>query len=94
MDMYVRRARSAFYPPAPVGVKVKAYTTLDLFEQACKIDRVAGLAWQRQLSSIHERKIWETISMIPGEYMSEIAREFTARLLLTNIDRLLSLNIS
>ncbi|WGG48590.1 hypothetical protein [Rugamonas sp. DEMB1] len=93
MAAYVRRARSAFYPPAPVGAKVKAYPTLELFELACKMDPLAGLAWQGQLAAIEEQKIREVISMVPDEHMSGIAREFTAKLLLTNIDRLLSLKI-
>lgn len=93
MAAYVRRARSAFYPPAPVGAKVKAYPTLELFELACKMDPLAGLAWQGQLAAIEEQKIREVISMVPDENMSGIAREFTAKLLLTNIDRLLSLKI-
>ena len=93
MEAYVRRARSAFYPPAPVDAKVKAYPTLELFEQACKMDPLAGIAWQGQLAAIEELKIREAIAMVPDKYMSRVAREFTARLLLVNIDRLLSLKI-
>jgi hypothetical protein len=93
MAAYVCRARSAFYPPAPPDVKVKAYTTTDLFEVAAKADPVAAMAWQGKLATIEERQLQEIIGKVPAEHMSDIARQFTLQLLLANIDRLLSLKI-
>lgn len=93
MDAYVSRARSAFYPAAAPGVKVKAYLTLDLFQLACKMDPIAGRAWQTQLGKITEKQFVEVISRVPVGLMSDVAKEFTKKLLFANIDRLLSLEI-
>lgn len=93
MDAYVSRARSAFYPAAAPGVRVKAYHTLDLFQLACKMDPIAGRAWQTQLERITEQQFAGVISRVPHGQMSDLAKEFTAKLLRANIGRLLSLEI-
>jgi hypothetical protein len=89
MAAYVCRARSAFYPNAAGDTKVKAYLTFDLFALACKMDPVAGRAWLERLARISDTSIEDLIAKVPASAMSSIAREFTAKLLRTNIDRLI-----
>ena len=93
MDAYVRKARSAFYPNAAGDKKVKAYLTFDLFQLACKMDPVAGRAWQARLAKISEANIRELIAKVPASQMSDIAREFTEKLLKANSVRLINLDI-
>lgn len=89
MPAYVARARSAFYPHAAGNAKVKAHFTYDLFQLACKVDPVAGAAWKGQLGNISDATIVNIINQVPAKLMSDVAREFTAKLLRANIDRLI-----
>jgi hypothetical protein len=89
MSAYVAKARSAFYPPAAGDAKVKAHLTYDLFQLAYKVDPVAGEAWKGRLGSINDAAIASVINQVPAKLMSDVAREFTAKLLRANIDRLI-----
>ena len=89
MAAYVAKARSAFYPHAAGNAKVKAYLTFDLFQLAHKADPLAGDAWKARLADIRDDTIASVIDEVPGHLMSDIAREFTAKLLRANIDRLI-----
>ena len=93
MEKYVSRARSAFYPNATVDAKVKTFFTLELFQLACQMDLDAGRAWQAKLAGISNASIQNVIAQIPTALMSDIAREFTEKLLKTNMNRLASLDI-
>jgi len=94
LDAYVLRARSAIYPNAAGDAKVKAYLTSDLFQLAYRADPKAGKAWMERLGSIGDTDIQAVIAKVPPDLMSEVAREFTAKLLRKNIDRLMVLDVS
>jgi hypothetical protein len=93
IESYVCKARSALYPNTSADVKVKPYLTYELFEIVWRSQPEAGNAWLNRLRQISMDSVRETISRIPNQYMSEIAKEFTARLLHLNITRLLALKI-
>ena len=93
IESYICKARSALYPNAAGDNKVKAYLTSELFQIACKMDPVAGQAWRDRLADITGAKINAVIDEIPDAKMSGVAREFTARLLKLNLDRLIALEI-
>lgn len=89
MAAYVAKARSAFYPHAAGNAKVKAHLTYDLFQMAYKADPIAGRAWISRLADISDPAIAAVIKEVPGHLMSDVAREFTAKLLRANMDRLI-----
>lgn len=93
IESYVKKARSALYPHTTGDVKVKAFLTTEAFKYAWKIYPVAGNAWRERLANISSASVWDTISQVPEEHMSEAARDFTARLLDLNRDRLLALTL-
>lgn len=89
MAAYVAKARSAFYPHVAGHAKVKAHLTYDLFQLAHKADPEAGEAWKARLADIRDDTIAAVINEVPRHLMSDVAREFTAKLLRANIDRLI-----
>lgn len=91
---YVKRAKSSMYPNASADVKAKSYLGIELFEIACRIDAAAGLAWRTRLEAISKECVRDVIDRIPTNHMSDIAKNFTEKLLELNIARLLQLNIS
>lgn len=94
IEAYVRRARSALYPNAAGDTKVKPYLTTEAFEYAWKLRPDAGNVWRERLESISLGNIWDAINQVPKEHMSDVTREFTARLLQLNSERLIALKIS
>jgi hypothetical protein len=93
ISTYVSKARSAMYPNSPPDVKTKSYLGLDLLELACKLDIVAARAWRSRLAQISSNSIRHIIDEVPDQYMSKIAKDFTATLLSVNKDRILSLEL-
>jgi hypothetical protein len=89
LEAYAARARSAFYPHAAGDTKVKAYLTHDLFQLARKEDARSGDMWIERLASIDDDAIANIINRVPGHLMSDVAREFTAKLLKVNFDKLI-----
>lgn len=89
LEAYTARARSAFYPHAAGDTKVKAYLTYDLFQLARKEDARAAEVWIQRLANISDDAISGVINRVPSHLMTDIAREFTAKLLRVNINRLI-----
>lgn len=89
LEAYAARARSAFYPNAAGESKVKAYLTHVLFQLSHKEDVRAGDIWIERLASISDTDIADIINQVPGRLMTDVAREFTAKLLRVNINRLI-----
>lgn len=89
LEAYTARARSAFYPHAAGDTKVKAYLTHDLFQLAYKEDVRAGEVWLERLESISDNQITDIINRVPAHLMTDVAREFTAKLLRINTNRLI-----
>jgi hypothetical protein len=93
IQKYVTTARSALYPLAPLGEKVKALSTIDAFHIAWKMRPEAGRIWLGRLAAIPAAIIKDTIEGVPSELMSDLAKEFTLRLLEANRNRLLALKL-
>lgn len=85
---YVLGARSALYPHVIEG-KPKALLTLDAYRYAARHSKVAGEAWRAKLAGISDAMVRSVISQVPSELMSNVAKEFTERLLQLNKARIL-----
>jgi len=90
IEAYVRKARSAMYPNSPSNIKPKALLNLDLFIEVKKIAPVAAAAWLSRLEMISASDIKGIIERIPESHMSDVARDFTHKLLILNQERLLN----
>lgn len=90
LEAFTAKARSAFYPNAAVGAKPRAYFTHELFRLVHKEDVQAGDMWLERLAGISDNHMLGVINEVPAHLMSEIAREFTFKLLRININRLIA----
>lgn len=93
IEKYVTTARSALYPMAAPGAKVKSLLTLEAFIVGWKMRPVAGRIWLDRLASIPSHVIRGTIDLVPDEYMTATTKEFTHRLLEANRQRLLAVKL-
>jgi len=90
IEAYVRKARSAMYPNSPSNIKLKALLNLDLFIEIRKLAPAAAAAWLSRLEMISASDIKGIIERIPEGHMSDVARDFTHKLLILNQERLLN----
>jgi hypothetical protein len=93
MPAYVRRAASGLYPPKAdlAEGKVKPMATIDAFMYAMRLRPLAAKHWLKNLSYVPPDFIGQIVSMIPPTHATEVTKEFTARLLQENRNRLLAL---
>ncbi|NHZ35051.1 HipA domain-containing protein [Massilia rubra] len=89
LEAFLARARSALYPNVASGIKSRAYLAFELVELMWKSYPNACLVWTRQLENISTKDIHELIEKIPNGYMTSVAEEFTAQLLISNQNRLI-----
>jgi len=90
ISKFVETARSGLYtnPNENAG---KSLLTLDAFEGAAAFSRDAATEWKERLLGVDRTTISDVISMVPSEWMSAQARDFTAELLCLNRERILRL---
>jgi hypothetical protein len=83
---FAAKGRSAFYesPAAP-----RPLLLMDAFRAFAS--RVPGAArlWQERLRAVTTEEVYGILSAVPGDRMSNVCRDFTARLLEVNRERLL-----
>lgn len=84
---YVRKAKSQFQDP----LTNKRLKLLEAFRQYALMEKVAALAWLERLSKIENFQIQVIISKIPNLLMSDMAKEFTLKLIISNRDNLLEM---
>jgi len=87
MDAYVKRARSAFYSTAS---DTKPLSTLEAFVEAATRRRDAARFWLSKLEGISLSDPRSIIDRVPKEEMSNIAKEFSQRIIELNRQRLLA----
>ena len=90
MDRYVQRARSAFYSRAR---DTKPMSTLEAFSEAAIIRPDAARFWLSKLEKVSLSDTRSIIDRVPKEEMSDIANDFTQRIIELNKQRLLATEI-
>lgn len=90
MDNYIKRARSAFYSKPS---DVKPSSTLDAFREIAKKRRDAARSWLKRLEMISSSDTRAILDRVPKEEMSDIAVEFTQKILDLNRERLLETEV-
>lgn len=93
IEHYVTTARSALYPPLGAQGKTRPLLTIEAFEQGWRTRPQAGQEWLDKLGAVSDQHTRDAINMVPDNIMTPVAKDFTARLLKSNRDRLLSLTI-
>lgn len=88
---YIALARSAMFPIAPHGTRIKALYTLEAFESAAIHAVDAASEWRDRLEAVDHVAVERIIDNIPDTLMTDVARQFTFELLKLNRDRLLHL---
>ncbi len=89
---YAENARSGFFPHV-VQEKPTPLYTLDAFAQIAQHSKDAGKEWQDRLAAIDGNKVNTIISNVPTDVMTDIAKEFTEKLLEINRARILKVSI-
>lgn len=84
---YVKKAKSQFQDP----LTKKRLKLLEAFRQYALIEQSAAIAWLERLKGIEAFQIQEIISKVPSLLMSDMAKEFTLRLVISNRDNLLEM---
>lgn len=92
ISRYVTLARSALFPHS-VGERPKALTTLEAFSLASRHGYDAALEWRERLQAVDRNAVARIIDGVPGQLMTDIAREFTLQLLWLNRERVLDCEI-
>jgi excisionase family DNA binding protein len=88
LGKYVERARSAFYNTPN---DAKPLLTFEAFKLAAAGREYSARSWLNKLENVTEAEIKTVIDRVPGEEMSQVAREFTWKILDLNKNRLLAL---
>lgn len=91
MEKYVERARSAFYLTQNSS---KPLSTIDAFQEAASKRPEAARLWLKQLEGISPSDTRSILERIPKTEITEVAIEFTQKILELNRERLLKLRIS
>ncbi len=86
MDRYVQRAKSAFYG---TPTATRPLSTLEAFVEAAKRNRDAARCWLDRLEKISPSDARSIIDLVPQGEMSQVAKEFTHRIIELNRQRLL-----
>ena len=81
---FSKKARSSFYDGGPKPLKTYA-----AFQAIADRKPDAAKRWQSRLSELSEVDLQPVLDLIPAERMTGIAREFTLKLILVNLNRLL-----
>lgn len=76
LDAYVAKARSALH-----DANGHLLGTTAAFETACSMSPASGGAWLERLRSIRRETYADTVSRVPGQTMSALARSFALGLL-------------
>lgn len=92
IEHYVTTARSSLYPHGIQG-KTRSLLTIEAFEHAWRNRPQAGQEWLDKLRNVSDQNTRDAVNMVPDNIMTPVAKDFTARLLKSNRDRLLSLTI-
>jgi HipA-like C-terminal domain len=92
ISTFVRSARSAFYPQAFEPTQRPLYT-LDAFVQAAAQSPQAAAEWRDRLAKVDEARIRAIIDQVPGDWMTNPAKMFTAELLRLNRERILNADL-
>lgn len=90
MEKYVERARSAFYL---MPNSSKPLSTIDAFQKAASKRPEAARLWLKQLEGISSSDTQSILERIPKTEITEVAIEFTQKILELNRERLLKLRI-
>jgi hypothetical protein len=83
---FAKRGRSAFYSSSEDARPLELRAAFRLFAQ--KVPDAAK-AWLDRLEAVNQSEIWDILERVPSERMSDICKQFTIELLLTNQRRLL-----
>jgi excisionase family DNA binding protein len=87
---YVTKARSALYNKQ---TDENPMFTIDAFEAAAKNRGKSANIWLQRLNKVTIKDITDVLEKVPGEVMSDIAKEFTRNILEENRHRLLDLKM-
>jgi hypothetical protein len=82
---YVKKARSALYPPNGT----KTLLTLEAYEAAARRNPAASRYWMGKLAALTDDAMWSTISKVDDERMGRASKEFAFQMLKLNKKRLL-----
>lgn len=88
VQSYVGKARSGFFSSR---TSLKAMSTLDAFSECAKANTRAALYWLDRLYALTDSDFANVLYSIPDDFISQPAREFAHAMLITNRNRLLSL---
>lgn len=87
VEAWVERGRSAFYAPtAAPGVR-KPLSPLHAFARAAQLRPAGAEFWLSQLEALREEALTEALARVPAERISDLHREFAARILICNRGR-------
>ncbi len=90
MEKYVERARSAFYANES---EKKPLPTVVVFQETAMRKRDAARQWLNKLEAITPSDTREILDRVPKEDISNVAIEFTQRMLELNRQRLLAIEV-
>jgi len=90
MEKYVERARSAFYL---MPNSSKPLSTIDAFREAARERPKAVQLWLKQLEGISSSDTRSILERIPKTEITDVAIEFTQKIIELNRERLLKLRI-
>jgi hypothetical protein len=90
MNRYVERALSAFFSSSNTS---KPMTTLDVFKEAARLQPAAAKAWLDRLRQINQNVIYDIFDQIPAGRQSAVGKQFAAKMLELNQNRLLNLTV-
>ena len=90
MEKYVERARAALYL---MSNSSKPLSTIDAFQKAASKRPEAARSWLKQLEGISSSDTRSILERIPKTEITEVAIEFTQKILELNRERLLKLRI-
>lgn len=89
MEAYVGRAKSAFYTSTAAGMKPLG--TVDAFFFGASQAEGAGAEWKQRLGDISATAVEDIVARVPAALMTDVARQFTIRLLAANRTRILNI---
>lgn len=89
VERYVERATSAFYLAASPGRN--PMSTIEAFRRAGNVRPHAGRAWLERLEQVSRRNIEQIFDEVPEARISQVASEFSLKMLDINRARLLAL---
>ncbi|MEZ9303994.1 HipA domain-containing protein [Vibrio breoganii] len=85
VEQYVEKCKSHFYYK---GTRLK---TIDAFKQLAHLSIPAAFEWIDKLEAITEDSVNEILNGIPSNVMSDLAKQFCARMIFINKERVIGL---